>query len=647
MNLLRGLILFVLISLFSCGSNISGTTSETDIGIMGTILDGMGTPVSEATVVVYSISGDSTSVAVDTVTTNAKGEYNFPSLSSGTYFIEGMKDINGTPLKVVVYEIVYDSVAFADSILHVGTDTLIGTGALKGVVRPVDGAVVGVDIYIPGTSYLAKSAADGSFLLSDIPQAVDYTLRCSYTGYQPKEITPVSVTIGDTTSLADTIILQYDPDGTVGDPQGLKANYDIANHTVSLSWNSITHPNFDGFIVYRKDSSKSADSPEKISGSSLITVTNYVDTVSELYVGEKIVYQYQLTAQDKKANQSGYSIPVYVTVEGTKSYLPDTAKLSVPLDGAVDVAEKPLFKWNDCGAGVIYKLHVWEIGGLIDDTMKFETSGLAYQVGGLRYSQKYGARVESINDSGSVMGPEISFTIEDESVARIIGSKFDVKETFIASGVPGNTSSYTDDNYGALEWFTVGEHDQRTLARALVHFNQNRLPSKSVASAKLVLKVSHWVDHSHENSAPMTLAVHKMLKVWNEGDSLPTSGLHENTHQIILDGLANSAAVDGASAKEATWGTSWNEDLVALDGKDAVIGFIDTVSHAMSEGTEILWEFDVTDVVNEWIASPTTNKGLLLKGLTEDWNGKEVSFPVFYSWEHTDSTDHGPKLILG
>lgn len=638
--------LFLLL-LFGCGGNdTAGTTSETDIGIVGTLVNEEGQEIAGAEVIAFTSGDDSQGAPVDTVLTDADGVYNFTDLPTGSYNFVATYSSGDIEYKVVVYTIDYDAGSFTDSAFVLGIDTLVSTGAIVGTVRLESGVTSDVAVYIPGTSIYGNCSDGGAFELSGIPQGSAYTIRFSKEGYITKDTTAIQIEAGKTTLFEDTVILTVDPNAIVEPPIGLKAEWDQATSTVKIEWDKVNHPNFAGVLVYRKDTTESSASTTLISGANLVQGESFIDTVPPLVVDDTVTYAYQLKSQNKKGDPSAFSWPVYVTVIGSTDALPAAVTITEPQNGATGLPKAVTVKWTSAGEGVSYILHVWQHNGPINDTMTFTTADTLYSMNLLRYDQEFRARVESKNATGSTLGPIISFTIEPEPIGRTIGSEADVWDTFIASGVAGGSSPYSGYNYGGLEWMTIGEHDARTATRGLLYFSKDRLPTKKVSKATLVLTVSNWVDHSHENSDPMTIAVHKVLKQWSEGDSIPQTSLHVNSHQIILDGIATTVDINGVTAEESSWGTTWNAPMLALDDKDARSSFEDTTTHTMSDGVDFTWEFDITALVNEWILTPATNYGLLLKPLTENYAGAEVSFPVFYTWEQSDVTKKGPQLIL-
>ena len=72
-------------------------------------------------------------------------------------------------------------------------------GRISGVVTVAGrGGAAGLDVYIPGTSYVAKTASDGSYVLRDVPEG-SYSLQASAPGFAPANIGPVRVRALETT----------------------------------------------------------------------------------------------------------------------------------------------------------------------------------------------------------------------------------------------------------------------------------------------------------------------------------------------------------------------------------------------------------------------------------------------------------------
>jgi hypothetical protein len=76
------------------------------------------------------------------------------------------------------------------------------TGSISGSVRLAGAdSHTGIDVYIPGTRFIAKTNAEGAFNLSGIPAALWPSLRADYSGYQSASVSSIQVTSGQTLNL--------------------------------------------------------------------------------------------------------------------------------------------------------------------------------------------------------------------------------------------------------------------------------------------------------------------------------------------------------------------------------------------------------------------------------------------------------------
>ncbi len=105
----------------------------------------------------------------------------------------------------------------------VGSVKVKPLGTIKGVVRK-DGAQDGYDTtaYIPGTSFLAMTDADGSFSIYNVPQsAKPYTIRFTSSGYMPR--------------MVDGIVL-YSDDDTVNPVANVPGAVTLVKNAGNLVW---------------------------------------------------------------------------------------------------------------------------------------------------------------------------------------------------------------------------------------------------------------------------------------------------------------------------------------------------------------------------------------------------------------------------
>ncbi|MFW7378574.1 MAG: carboxypeptidase regulatory-like domain-containing protein [Oligoflexus sp.] len=91
--------------------------------------------------------------------------------------------------------------ADGEAVMEAGTQQVRKVGAIVGQVQLENGgSAVGIDVYIPGTTNVAKTDADGRFLIGFLP-AGNYTLRAETDGYVANEWTEITVEKGETTAL--------------------------------------------------------------------------------------------------------------------------------------------------------------------------------------------------------------------------------------------------------------------------------------------------------------------------------------------------------------------------------------------------------------------------------------------------------------
>lgn len=315
MSILRVLLLLSLVLLFSCSDdNSAGTISETDVGIIGHIVNDNGAPVANVQVIAYSVSDSVQGEPVDTSFTDNSGRYHFDTLVSGVYSLEGSKKIDTLTYTALVDQIDYDSAFYVDTFFDAGIDTLFAPGAVSGTVL-LEGTTyyLGIDVFIPGTSFIGKSDTTGNFTISGIPKGTSYQLAYMFPGYETAFSKSFAVKENDTTILIDTTTLQFIATQTPPPPGGVTASFNAATKAVTISWDTVSHPNLGGFIVYKKDSSESAQEPSPISGSELLKGTSFVEKIANIDPDNLITYQYQVKSLDKISNASNFSQPAFCT----------------------------------------------------------------------------------------------------------------------------------------------------------------------------------------------------------------------------------------------------------------------------------------------------------------------------------------------
>jgi hypothetical protein len=202
-------------------------------------------------------------------------------------------------------------------------------------------------------------------------------------------------------------------------------------------------------------------------------------------------------------------------------------------------------------------------------------------------------------------------------------------ETTLIGGLPGTTSSHDDLVYSldttrglgaAWDASTIG----RTLWRIVL---PDSLRSKTILSAKLVYHPSSWGIRP-DSAIDYRLEAHRMLRAWKVG----TAGY----------GTANTSAIDGATANEASWGVAWSTKLVGLDGTDADSSI--AASDTLAAKSLDPMEFDITSSIKGWLSAPATNFGLVLRSPL-DAQSTFPDYPVFWSNTARDTANR-PRLLL-
>jgi hypothetical protein len=100
-----------------------------------------------------------------------------------------------------------------------GENEMKKTGSISGTVEffenPNDIDKVGSEIFIPGTSFIAKSDDDGSFSLAGLPEGT-YDLRVQHEGMSSSDLEDVEVVSGETTDLGTILLsLSKGPEGGI------------------------------------------------------------------------------------------------------------------------------------------------------------------------------------------------------------------------------------------------------------------------------------------------------------------------------------------------------------------------------------------------------------------------------------------------
>lgn len=187
--------------------------------IIGTLAVSDGVPQS-------AIKGAAISVAEHPElvgTSDEGGVYRLEAVSPGTVVIYALS-ADGAALNLTAGTAAFGNKS-ADVIVRNGETTDLGTTSMK----PTGGAsgkvsilnnsnslpVLGADIFVPGTSFIAKAAEDGSFNLTGLPEG-SYAINILKSGFAVAKVEDVKVVAAETTIIGDiTLSLSNGPEGRI------------------------------------------------------------------------------------------------------------------------------------------------------------------------------------------------------------------------------------------------------------------------------------------------------------------------------------------------------------------------------------------------------------------------------------------------
>ena len=131
-------------------------------------------------------------------TTNRDGRYRFGGVAAGRYSVHARSQ--GGNHAFVINIIVAGNVTIEINPMVLGpVGNISGTVTLAG-----DEPDEGIMVYIPGTSFLAMSDADGNYTITNVPESEEgesYTLVCARDEYMNARTASISVVAGETTTV--------------------------------------------------------------------------------------------------------------------------------------------------------------------------------------------------------------------------------------------------------------------------------------------------------------------------------------------------------------------------------------------------------------------------------------------------------------
>lgn len=196
---------------------------------------------------------------------------------------------------------------------------------------------------------------------------------------------------------------------------------------------------------------------------------------------------------------------------------------------------------------------------------------------------------------------------------------------------------FADHNGGGSKIARMAKYDNSTQSRTLLQIEVPViLNDKDISNAEIELTVCE-IANKLGGQKNTIIHTHKILKSWDEGNGTTSNG------------QANSSITKkGVSATNRRPGEPWVEFSIGLNDKDA--------SSKIYSANELSWlnasslnlgrkfSVDVTDVIKEWIESPSNNFGLLLKAANENEDNLTLPNMYFACTKEADSLLDRPLL---
>ncbi len=115
-----------------------------------------------------------------------------------------------------------------------GIVNLLFNGTVKGNVKlngAEEGSNYGIDVYIPGTSFVAKTDEEGSFTIKGVPQGVGYTIRYEKAGYTSSLSTEFSLISTNLLDKPETVLENMVLFSAYGGVNGIAKMDEQSNHS--------------------------------------------------------------------------------------------------------------------------------------------------------------------------------------------------------------------------------------------------------------------------------------------------------------------------------------------------------------------------------------------------------------------------------
>jgi hypothetical protein len=274
--------------------------------VVGTMVKQDGTPVQGATVYLDTAgyASDTTYELLDTTTTDDKGHFAIKRKPlGGMYNIYG--NYNNKELVVLIRDVKDTVASDKDHTVDIGTHIMLPPGFISGKVVVDEPSLAGTVCYIPGTSLMAITDDDGSFVMSGVP-ADTYRVYFAFPNYIVGRDTGVIVTSGETRKIG-TFILYYDPNKPAPAPRSVTVSYDTVRGVAVLSWHPVHVSDLLGYYVYRGLNGNSIGVLDSVTGADTVFHDKLYRSFSDLTID---TCRYQVAAFDSAHNPVNKSNPI-------------------------------------------------------------------------------------------------------------------------------------------------------------------------------------------------------------------------------------------------------------------------------------------------------------------------------------------------
>lgn len=316
-------------ALLSCMDNRVADGPSSEAGnptLTGMVRETSGAPAPNSRVRLFRLpdgASDSADlrppVPVDSFTTRSDGSFEFDSLPSGAYSLEGTDAGRARFALVPRAEIPAGSSAFLrrDTLVLKAPGRIAGTARRDGNPKPAGvTANENILVRVAGTERVVYTDTSGRYLLEKVPEGVFTVSFVAADGhYLPRRLDSVAVATGATVDLP-AVILSWSPQVLPPSPAGLAVAYDSAAGAMRLKWNAVEVANFSHYLVQRADSADTA-----FNAAYRTADTTWADTVKAIPAGH--VLKYSVVAVNALGNASAAtadprSVPVPAPRDTTK-----------------------------------------------------------------------------------------------------------------------------------------------------------------------------------------------------------------------------------------------------------------------------------------------------------------------------------------